>query len=375
MKEAYLHYLWKNKRLPFQEIERDYPTISVVDVGEYNQHLKGPDFSFGKIKFGDILECGPIEFHVKSSDWYKHNHHNDPAYNPVILHVVYEHDMDVVQCGRAIPTVELKPYIDKEHFRKFSGQMDFSLKIPCREYISQVNPVIIESVKSQMVLRRFSDKVRAFKNTNIELDEYESFFKLLIMGFSMGFNKEGFQLLAENLLLNKLQKMNTGQQLNYILVESGILNEDPNSNWKCKGTRPGNHPMMRLRQLSMFIPFVDEFYNMASNNFRLKDFRTFFKKVNREQRRIPLSLQNALLINVVAVFYFWKGFRSPDFQELAFDILEELPDERISFLQKWKSKGVKMKSAYDSQSILALIHYNCSNKKCMSCQIGNSIVK
>ena len=71
---------------------------------------KGPDFSCGIVEIDDLVFYGSIEIHVKSSDWYRHQHQNDSAYNNVILHVVYEYDKPIFQNGVLLPTIELKPY-------------------------------------------------------------------------------------------------------------------------------------------------------------------------------------------------------------------------------------------------------------------------
>ena len=71
----------------------------------------GPDFRDAVIAFPDgRLSTGDVEIHVLASDWYRHGHHNDPAYDSVILHAVYRDDLDlpVVRAnGRPVDTVEL----------------------------------------------------------------------------------------------------------------------------------------------------------------------------------------------------------------------------------------------------------------------------
>lgn len=92
MNEKYLHFIWKNKRLPLHQIQTtDGKEIQILDVGLHN-HQAGPDFFNGKIKLEGVVHQGNIEMHVKSSDWNLHKHQLDPAYNNVILHVVYLHD-------------------------------------------------------------------------------------------------------------------------------------------------------------------------------------------------------------------------------------------------------------------------------------------
>jgi len=49
----------------------------------------GPDFRDALFRYdnGDV-EKGDVEIHVRSSDWLRHKHFRDPAYNDTRLHVV-----------------------------------------------------------------------------------------------------------------------------------------------------------------------------------------------------------------------------------------------------------------------------------------------
>ena len=106
MTEDYLHFLWNNKRILAPDLTLvNGNALTVLSFGNYNKYLKGPDFNFAAIELDGIKFYGPIEIHVKSSDWYAHKHHLDSNYNSVILHVVYEHDKEVVQDGRHLPVL------------------------------------------------------------------------------------------------------------------------------------------------------------------------------------------------------------------------------------------------------------------------------
>ncbi len=95
MNEKNLQHIWYYKKFSntnFHTSEGE--SIEILDFGEWNMNA-GPDFLFAKIKIGTTILAGNIEIHVKSSDWYFHQHSGDLAYNNVILHVVYTDDMDI----------------------------------------------------------------------------------------------------------------------------------------------------------------------------------------------------------------------------------------------------------------------------------------
>jgi hypothetical protein len=108
MNEELLYYMWNSRIL---ETNMLYTTenelIEIINQG-YRNLNSGPDFLHAMIKIGKIKLAGHIEFHIKSSDWNRHKHQNDAAYNNVILHVVVEDDRKIEnKAGSNIPTLEI----------------------------------------------------------------------------------------------------------------------------------------------------------------------------------------------------------------------------------------------------------------------------
>jgi hypothetical protein len=78
----------------------------IINVGQYLE-LAGPDFSMPNNHW-ESKWAGNVEIHLKSSDWYVHHHERDEAYENVILHVVWEHDSEILKNNTEIPVLELK---------------------------------------------------------------------------------------------------------------------------------------------------------------------------------------------------------------------------------------------------------------------------
>ena len=116
MNEALLHTIWKYKLLgQTQFIGSKQETIEIVSIGEHNQN-SGPDFFNSKIKINGLLLVGNVEIHIKTSDWLKHNHQQDKAYDNIVMHVVYEHDKELNQNEAFnVSVLELKNYISFFH--------------------------------------------------------------------------------------------------------------------------------------------------------------------------------------------------------------------------------------------------------------------
>lgn len=110
--EKTVNFIWKHqlvtglKTVDGQSLEVHYPGRR---AGE-----GGCDFCDAVYYFGDKQVWGNVEVHVKSSHWYHHNHHKDPNYNRVSLHVVMWHDCNrptILQNGNSIPTIELLSFL------------------------------------------------------------------------------------------------------------------------------------------------------------------------------------------------------------------------------------------------------------------------
>ena len=108
--EKLLHYVWRHKLYPLQPLHTTTgQTVEVIDPGLPNTHDAGPDFFNAKLKIDGTLWVGNVEIHVRASDWHRHGHDRDKAYDSVILHVVDKDDAPVYRTnGELIPQLVLK---------------------------------------------------------------------------------------------------------------------------------------------------------------------------------------------------------------------------------------------------------------------------
>ena len=106
--EHLLHYVWKHKLFPLKILQTTKGLlVEIIDSGLQNPDA-GPDFFNAKLKIDGTLWVGNIEIHTHSSDWYRHGHDHDKAYDSVILHVVAEADVEVTRSnGEQIPQLLL----------------------------------------------------------------------------------------------------------------------------------------------------------------------------------------------------------------------------------------------------------------------------
>ena len=75
MKEEFLHFIWEYQYFDKRNLKTwEGQVINILRPGQKNPDA-GPDFSDARIKIGGTEWAGPVEIHVKSSQWNLHGHH------------------------------------------------------------------------------------------------------------------------------------------------------------------------------------------------------------------------------------------------------------------------------------------------------------
>ena len=375
MTEKYLHYLWGSKQFPIVDTRLTTgDSIVVKNVGEYNENLKGPDFMMGAVKFGNILEYGPIEIHIKGSDWYAHNHHLDRNYDNVILHVVYDNDKPVVQNGRTIPTIELEDFVDNRENEKSKVQNFFSLDFPCSNYLKDVDDYFLIRTMDLAFIQKMHAKRKQLSELSSE-SEVELLYNLCALSFGMKIN----QLLQVEMLRE------LPYDLMHNLKENGVLTQFANSllgklkyspNWNKKGSRPSSFPEKRMKQ---FVSFLLEFnLEELKKKILIDTSENILSEFEKKCRMIglPKSLVNHISINAFAPFL-WiqsEALLDDSLQVKAIDLLSLLPAEKNGEVTRLSTIFGNVNNAYHSQGLMALNRYFCSRKKCLSCDVGNKVL-
>jgi Protein of unknown function (DUF2851) len=383
MHEDYLQRIWSQSRIPSPNLQlTDGTPLTVKFPGKHNQSLSGPDFYDACIRFEQLDFHGAIEIHVNGSDWYKHKHHEDDAYNSVILHVVYNNDQQVVQNGIELPTLELKAFIDQEHFEKSLNMELSDGNLPCRTAINELDPIFLASMKTKALIQKLSKKIEF----NSQLDDDEIAYQLIAATFGMGINKPAFIELANALPWSLLKNVEPMKRIHLILVTSGCAQGDfsrkigQEYQWHFKGTRPGNFPTIRIPQFARFIAHIDlkKLIRIAESERAMVEFNRYCNHLCAQTEGLKLSnsMMELLVVNVLAPLLWWKSerLRNEIYLEKAIELLETLPSEKNGIVRSWKANGVHAKNAFDSQGLIALNRYYCSLKKCLSCEVGLKIL-
>lgn len=139
--------------------------LRIVYPGRLNDS-RGADFRDAVITNGEEVRQGEIELHVNSGDWEAHGHHQDSAYNSVILHVVLENNSSLTMHranGELLPTLCLHRYLEK----RLRAAVPV---LPCSE-IGIRYPEKVKQVLDEAGETRFRQKASQFQE---ELQQHEA---------------------------------------------------------------------------------------------------------------------------------------------------------------------------------------------------------
>jgi hypothetical protein len=358
--EIHLQQLWSDRRLPFHAFHLINGTpIEIFQPGTWNKSGSGPDFQFAKIRFEDLMWFGSIEFHIKSSDWYKHQHHTDLAYDNVILHVVYEYDEPVYLHQRLLPTLELKSYLSGvfEFPTKYRWKID--AKIHCSHRISDF---LIEF--KQMQQRAVQERIKRKYSLDYNSDQNAfDAYSVISKAFGAKSNSLSFELLTHQIPLHF--------HFNYNENEISALVLTNTQGWKGRNLQLTKNLYTRIISWTRFIRW---YYKQQGLNDSVFNWSDGFIHANIKSK----MLQNNLLINAKTYLdlHAYRLHRKQQSGMLpSMKYLQSLPAESNRINSIWKSIGITSKNALESQANLEIYQQFCAAKKCLNCCVGQQITK
>lgn len=408
MPEILLHTIWLHGLFrDFPQTTTDGRPVQVLDPGQHNLDA-GPDFSAATICLGDLRLAGNIEMHIKASDWFRHGHHTDPAYDSVILHVVREADKETVNSkGERIPTLVLRYPDDPAVLEQLLAEHSWFCSIRWDKAVG------VEAWKAALLADRIHKKELAIRQllSASRGDWNEAFYITLAHNFGFHTNSLPFELLAKQTPLPYLLKhRNSLFQLTAMLLgQSGLLKEDDplfreysflqkkftlvplnGSIWKMARMRPQNFPQVRIRQFAQLIHDREHLLSEILQTSDLKQLRKLFEPlpadagnncqlstVNCQLSEAPLGRTaiDTLLINVAVPYkYAWgRTHNMPALCDEALELLRRIPAERNHIVDEWKTLGIPLRSAADSQAFIHLYNEYCIRQRCLSCDLGLAI--
>ena len=382
--------------------------VEVINPGFRNQNA-GPDYIEARIRIGEQLWAGQVEIHVRTSDWNRHRHQDDKAYQNVVLHVVYEHDRTVNE----IPVLALQGHFSTSLYHQYEQFVTAQRWIACERQLSQIQPFTLNAWLERMAVERLEEKAKNVEKQlkATQFDWEETLYRLLMRYFGMKVNNEAFETLASLLPLKTLLKHadNLTQVEAMLLGCSGLLEKErdedypkllkrefavmrskfnlltmPAEQWKFMRMRPANFPTVRLAQLAQIIHRHGCLFSKIKEAESADEIKTLFdvqaseywNASNGKPKHLGEGTADVLMINAVIPLLFCYGQFHKDLSycDKTMRFLEALDAEDNAIIRHFNAIGIKADNAMKSQALLHLYNHYCHRKRCLECQIGNTIL-
>ncbi|GAC1429412.1 MAG: DUF2851 family protein [Chitinophagaceae bacterium] len=418
MTERLLQFIWQFQYLNRHDLcTDDSAVLQIIHPGKYNTN-QGPDFLEASIKIDGTLLVGNIELHVKSSDWNKHGHHTDSNYKNVILHVVWQHDVE--KQPPPVPVLVLQNRVSVLLLTQYDEWMQKASFVPCSAAVKEVNELVwtswIERLLAERLLRKSGYVLQLLHHNNHHWEE--TCWQLLARNFGIQINADSFENIARSLPVTILAKhKNQVTVLEALLLgQAGLLAENfvddyarllqreylfhqhkykltkPAGNVYFLRMRPAAFPAIRLAQLAVLVNRSTHLFaaiketvdlkglmallNVSANDYWHYHYR-FDELADYKIKNLGDSMINNIIINTVAPILFAYGLyhKEESLKDKALQWLTETTPEKNNITKGWHDMGIPIKQAYHSQALIELKTRYCDKKRCLDCAVGNALLK
>lgn len=419
--EKLMQYVWKHRLWRSEDmVTNTGKKVRVVDPGLLNTDA-GPDFFNAKIEIDGHMWVGNVEMHYRATDWKRHRHDSDKAYDSVILHVVAKDDAPVRRTnGELIPQVVLE--VSPQFNADYASLVGATIEVPCATKIKQVPHLTIVEWVEGLAFERLHGKVERIHQL---LDSFNGSWEdvcyvTLARNFGFGINNDAFERLARRTPLRLLgkhsdsvlqieallfgqagmldaQKPGMDSYYNQLCTEYAFLSNKfqltpmEKESWKLFRIRPQNFPYRRIAMLAQFIEGGFRMMNRILDAEGEKEMRalfevelsgywtkhyTFGKPNERATATLSRSSIDIILINTVAPLLYAYGELTGNYEmtDKAIKLLEDLRAESNSIVSHFVAYGIDCPDALTSQALVQLKREYCDARKCIYCKIGHHLL-
>lgn len=420
MNEKLLQFIWQNKLYgSVAQHTTDGKPVEILHPGYLNADA-GPDFSEAKIKLEGIVWVGNIEIHVNASDWHKHHHTKDKAYENTILHVIYNADTNIEINKRKVAQLQLN--VPNYLIQNYTSLLNHKKWIYCENELSEISFFDKIALSNRLIIERLEQKTSLINHLLVETnnDWSESFYRLLLR--NMGFKTNGlpFEMLAKSLPLKTLARhrhqliqiealifgqagllkdemaedeyyQKLSKEYQFLSKKYGLIPMEA-SLWKWAKMRPSNFPGIRMAQISQLIfrsenlfskileleelELIRELFSLEINEGYWIEHYRFGKKSPQKNKSLGNQSLELILINTIIpmIFAYGKKNQREELMQRAVQFFEKLAPENNQITRNFAKLNFSLSNAADSQALIHLYNNYCQKDMCAACSIGQKII-
>ena len=417
-----MQFVWQHRLgVDTNTLTADGRRVRIIDQGRLNTDA-GPDFFNASVQIGDETWAGHVEIHVRASDWYRHHHDTDPAYDSVILHVVQHDDAPVYRKnGTVIPQMVM--HCSPDAAKRCNMLLNHApTTLPCVNTIKSLPHIYHTDWLTALAMERLYKKSTRILDIVAQTGGHweGAAYVTLARGLGFGLNSEPFETLAKNLPLKFLNRHHDElQTVEALLFGQAKLIPDPSDgenpyasrlrmefdfmarkfglspvplSWKMARTRPQNFPHRRLALLAQMIHqgfylvgklddarTIDDMrglFNVELTGFWTNNYTFAGKGGGCTPRALSRASIDTLIINVAIPLLHARATSRGDLDGMSrcAELLEQLGSEENSIVRLFAEAGVESTDAFTSQALIELRREYCEKKKCIYCRFGHRML-
>lgn len=229
--EKFVCCVWEGKHLRKEDLStQDGHRVKVLFPGRWNLE-SGPDFLKAYLEVNGLPITGDVEIHLRTSDWVRHLHQNDPRYNQVVLHVVMTDDMAGqkvrTESGTWVSTLNLRDSLAEE-LNKLREIIDEDAS-PYKRLICSDRPCISERGVLSELLDQIGQQRLNHKADRLQIRAKvcgldQAFYEWIMESLGYSKNRIGFTELAQRIPLQTLREANRkGKVHERLLLAQALL--------------------------------------------------------------------------------------------------------------------------------------------------------
>lgn len=419
--ESFLHYIWQHQYFSPSALKTTGGEEILVHFPGMLNSDAGPDFRQASIRIGGVEWTGSVEIHIRASDFMRHGHTDDPAYETVILHVVWHADRAIFRNdGTEMPALEVKPIVSAVLLQRYLKLSESSLMLPCSKFLSEVPSEVVGSMIRQAAAQRLSDRVGMIREIHTATggDWEETCWRVLAWSFGLRVNGEAMLTLASRLPVQLLNRYRAEPETLQALVfgMSGLLHERARDThearlmrifnrlcgphrlvpmsaveWKFSRMRPAAFPTVRIAQLAAFVCHMELTFSGLVEQFSAASWEkcfafstdtywqghVHFGRPGNMPAGPGTVLADQVRINALAPLLAAYGSSqgSSVYLDKAMGLLEFTAAEKNNRLRCWLDAGIVPASALESQALLGQLRNACAPRRCLDCTIGTFMLR
>jgi hypothetical protein len=297
--------------------------------------------------------------------------------------------------GQAVPQVVITvPQEVKDNYEELLRTTDYPR---CHKFVPGIEPIKAHAWFDALLAERMETRAKRILDILKECrgDWEQTTFITLARNFGFGLNGDIFEMWAKRIplaaarkhrdnlfqvecmflgLAGLIDKIADEELRNKMHAEYKFLNHkftlpEPMaaSNWHYLRTRPQNFPDVRIRQMARLFHEGNCTLSSIMDAALIEDIddRLAVAGISKGSRTL-------IIINTVAnlLYAYDLHLGTYNYRTRAVEFLEQLPGEKNYILRQWKTCGMNVGTAYDSQALIQLKKEYCDHAKCLECRFG-----